>query len=38
MGNDKGFEKGYFVATLIDQNTRCRDGGIFVDETFLRKI
>lgn len=27
----KALKEGFFVATLIDQNTRARDGGIFVD-------
>jgi KDO2-lipid IV(A) lauroyltransferase len=27
----KALKDGFFVATLIDQNTRARDGGVFVD-------
>ena len=30
-GMMKALKDGYFVATLIDQNTRARDGGVFVD-------
>jgi len=27
----KALKEGYFIATLVDQNTRVRDGGVFVD-------
>ncbi len=30
-GMIKALKEGYFIATLVDQNSRARDGGIFVD-------
>jgi KDO2-lipid IV(A) lauroyltransferase len=30
-GMIKALKEGYFLATLIDQNTKCRNGGIFVN-------
>jgi KDO2-lipid IV(A) lauroyltransferase len=30
-GMIKALKEGYFLATLVDQNTKARDGGIFVD-------
>ncbi|OGV48824.1 MAG: hypothetical protein A2X49_07455 [Lentisphaerae bacterium GWF2_52_8] len=30
-GMMQSFKEGYFIATLIDQNTRVRDGGVFVN-------
>ncbi|OGV48823.1 MAG: hypothetical protein A2X49_07450 [Lentisphaerae bacterium GWF2_52_8] len=30
-GMMQAFKEGYFVATLVDQNTKVRDGGIFVN-------
>ncbi|HCE43819.1 MAG TPA: hypothetical protein DET40_09755 [Lentisphaeria bacterium] len=30
-GMIKALKEGFFIATLVDQNTRARDGGVFVD-------